>query len=76
MVINQNSQRLDRIFDLVRVLHPDRVLARGFSITRDHNGEIVRNEIAAGNTIFSETDSSVITSTVTESKPRETKEAT
>jgi exodeoxyribonuclease VII large subunit len=76
MVIDRNSERLDRIVDLLRVLHPDRVLARGFSITRDHNGEIVRNKAAAGNTIFSETASSVITSTVTESKPRETKEST
>ena len=75
MSIGRNSQRLDRIPDLLRALHPDRILARGFSITRDRDGEIVRGQVPLGSTLVNETADSLITSTVTGSKTRESKES-
>ena len=75
MSIGRNSQRLDRISDLLRALHPDRILARGFSITRDRDGEIVRGQVPLGSTLVNETADSLITSTVTGSKTRESKES-
>ncbi|HBU39705.1 MAG TPA: hypothetical protein DEB59_04490, partial [Acidimicrobiaceae bacterium] len=73
--ISRSSQRLDRISDLLRALHPDRILARGFSITRDHDGQIVRDHVPLGSTLFSETAELLITSTVSESETRESKES-
>ena len=75
MSIGRNSQRLDRISDLLRALHPDRILARGFSITRDRDGEIVRGQVPLGSTLVNETADSLITSTVTGSETRESKES-
>ena len=75
MSIGRNSQRLDRISDLLRALHPDRILARGFSITRDRDGEIVRGQVPLGSTLVNETADSLITSTVTGSERRESKES-
>ena len=75
MSISRNSQRLDRISDLLRALHPDRILARGFSITRDRDGEIVRGQVPLGSTLVNETADSLITSTVTGSETRENKES-
>jgi len=75
MSIGRNSQRLDRISDLLRALHPDRILARGFSITRDRDGEIVRGQVPLGSTLVNETADSLITSTVTGSETRENKES-
>ena len=75
MSIGRNSQRLDRISDLLRALHPDRILARGFSITRDRDGEIVRGQVPFGSTLVNETADSLITSTVTGSETRESKES-
>ena len=75
MSIGRNSQRLDRISDLLRALHPDRILARGFSITRDRDGEIVRGQVPIGSTLVNETADSLITSTVTGSETRESKES-
>ncbi len=75
MSISRNSQRLDRISDLLRALHPDRILARGFSITRDRDGEIVRGQVPLGSTLVNETADSLITSTVTGSETRESKES-
>ena len=75
MSIGRNSQRLDRISDLLRALHPDRILARGFSITRDRDGEIVRGQVPLGSTLVNETTDSLITSTVTGSETRESKES-
>lgn len=74
IAINRESQRVDRISDLVQALHPDRVLARGFSITRNENGEIVQGTVPPGSAISSETASSLIVSTVTESHLRQTEE--
>ena len=75
MSIGRNSQRLDRISDLLRALHPDRILARGFSITRNRDGEIVRGQVPLGSTLVNETADSLITSTVTGSETRESKES-
>ena len=75
MSIGRNSQRLDRISDLLRALHPDRILARGFSITRDRDGEIVRGQVPLGSTLVNETADSLITSPVTGSATRESKES-
>ena len=75
MSIGRNSLRLDRISDLLRALHPDRILARGFSITRDRDGEIVRGQVPLGSTLVNETADSLITSTVTGSETRESKES-
>ena len=75
MSIGRNSQRLDRISDLLRALHPDRILARGFSITRDRDGAIVRGQVPLGSTLVNETADSLITSTVTGSETRESKES-
>ena len=75
MSIGRNSQRLDRISDLLRALHPDRILARGFSITRDRDGEIVRGQVPLGSTLVNDTADSLITSTVTGSETRESKES-
>ena len=75
MSIGRNSPRLDRISDLLRALHPDRILARGFSITRDRDGEIVRGQVPLGSTLVNETADSLITSTVTGSETRESKES-
>jgi exodeoxyribonuclease VII large subunit len=72
--IDRESQRIDRISDLVQALHPDRVLTRGFSITRNKNGEIVRGPVPPGSSISSETASSLIVSTVTESHLRQIEE--
>lgn len=72
--IDRESQRIDRISDLVQALHPDRVLTRGFSITRNKNGEIVRGPVPPGSSISSETASSLILSTVTESHLRQIEE--
>ena len=74
IAINRESQRIDRISDLAQVLHPDRVLARGFSITRNKNGEIVQGPVPPGSAISSETASSLILSTVTESHLRQIEE--
>lgn len=74
IAINRESQRIDRISDLVQALHPDRVLARGFSITRNENGEIVQGPVPLGSAISSETASSLIVSTVTESHLRQIEE--
>ena len=74
IAVNRETQRIDRIVDLIGALHPDRVLARGFSITRNKNGEIIRGAVAPGSEISSETASSLITSTVTESHLRQTEE--
>jgi exodeoxyribonuclease VII large subunit len=74
IAIDRESQRIDRISDLVQALHPDRVLTRGFSITRNKNGEIVRGPVPPGSAISSETASSLILSTVTESHLRQIEE--
>lgn len=72
--MSHETQRIDRIADLVGALHPDRVLARGFSITRDKNGDIVRGIVPPGNEISSETASALIVSTVTDSRLRQMEE--
>lgn len=72
--MSHETQRIDRIADLVGALHPDRVLARGFSITRDKNGDIVRGIVPPGNEISSETTSALIVSTVTDSRLRQMEE--
>ena len=68
MSIERHSQRLGRMTDLVAALHPQRTLARGFSITRNDLGEVVRGPIAAGSKLVTETADSVIKSTVSASK--------
>ena len=72
--IHRESQRINRIVDLFSVLQPDRVLARGFSITRDKKGEIIRGTLPPGSEISSETAFSLITSTVTDSHLRQIEE--
>ena len=76
MAINRNVEKYNRIFDLLQALHPNRVLARGFSITRDEAGNVLRGVVPNGTTIISETATSLITSTVTESELRNDMEET
>jgi len=76
MAIDRNVERCNRIFDLLQALHPNRVLARGFSITRDEAGNVIRDAVPNGTAIVSETSTSLITSTVTESELRDHKEET
>ena len=53
-----------------------RILARGFSITRDRTGNVIRDAVPDGTTIVSETSTSLITSTVTGSELRDREEET
>ena len=76
MAIDRNVERCNRIFDLLQALHPNRVLARGFSITRDEAGNVIRDDVPDGTAIVTETSTSLITSTVTESELRGHKEET
>ena len=74
--IDRNLERCNRTFDLLQALDPNRILARGFSITRNEDGEVIRNVISSGVTIYTETATSRITSTVTDSTPRNPKDNT
>jgi len=74
IAIDRNLDRCNRTFDLVQALDPSRILARGFSITRNANGKVVRDLIPAGVTIVTETATSLITSTVIDSTPNNVKE--
>ena len=58
--------------------HPDRTLARGFSIVRGEDGLVVRGVPAAGSTLQIETATAQIDATVAraEARPRPTPEAT
>jgi len=76
MAIDRNVERCNRIFDLLQALHPNRVLARGFSITRDEAGNVIRDVVPDGTALVTETSTSLITSTVTESELRGHKEET
>lgn len=74
IAIDRNLERCTRTFDLVQALDPGRILARGFSITRNENGKVVRDLIPAGVTIVTETATSLITSKVIDSTPNNVKE--
>ncbi len=74
MAIDRNLERCNRNFDLLQALDPSRTLARGFSITRDENGKVIRDVTPSGVTIVTETATSFITSTVTDSASRDAKE--
>ena len=74
--IDRNLERCNRTFDLLQALDPNRILARGFSITRNEDGEVIRNVISSGVKIYTETATSRITSTVTDSTPRNPKDNT
>ncbi|MBA50538.1 MAG: exodeoxyribonuclease VII large subunit [Acidimicrobiaceae bacterium] len=76
MALDRNVERCNRIFDLLQALHPNRILARGFSITRDKAGNVIRDAVPDGATIVSETSTSLITSTVTGSELRDREEET
>ena len=72
--IDRNLERCNRNFDLLQALDPSRTLARGFSITRDEHGKVIRDVTPSGVTIVTETATSFITSTVTDSASRDSKE--
>ena len=74
MAIDRNLERCNRNFDLLQALDPSRTLARGFSITRDEHGKVIRDVTPSGVTIVTETATSFITSTVTDSASRDAKE--
>ncbi|HAX04322.1 MAG TPA: exodeoxyribonuclease VII large subunit [Acidimicrobiaceae bacterium] len=74
MAIDRNVERCNRTSDLLQALNPNRVLARGFSITRDEEGKVIRGVIPSGVTIVTETAASLITSTVNNSSLRGSKE--
>jgi exodeoxyribonuclease VII large subunit len=74
MAIDRNLERCNRNFDLLQALDPSRTLARGFSITRDKHGKVIRDVTPSGVTIVTETATSFITSTVTDSASRDAKE--
>ena len=74
MAIDRNLERCNRNFDLLQALDPSRTLARGFSITRDEHGKVIRDVVPSGVPIITETATSFITSTVTDSASRDAKE--
>tara|TARA_Y100001970_G_scaffold168248_1_gene205804 strand:- start:16831 stop:18087 length:1257 start_codon:yes stop_codon:yes gene_type:complete len=74
MAIDRNLERCNRNFDLLQALDPSRTLARGFSITRDEHGKVIRDVAPSGVPIITETATSFITSTVTDSASRDAKE--
>ena len=74
IVINRESQRIDRISDLVQALHLIEFLPEAFPLPRNENGEIVQGPVPLGSAISSETASSLIVSTVTESHLRQIEE--
>ena len=65
-VIEQATRDVDGVEQRVRALDPARALARGWSITRDGEGQLVRStgEVAAGATLVTTVADGVVRSTV------------
>jgi exodeoxyribonuclease VII large subunit len=70
--LEQAKKRIQAAADLQRAFHPLQVLRRGFSITRDQNGFILRDEAPPGTQLITETFSATISSQVTTSSRKET----
>ncbi|HCB34733.1 MAG TPA: exodeoxyribonuclease VII large subunit [Acidimicrobiaceae bacterium] len=67
--LNEARAAADSAAALVRSHDPQRVLARGFSVTRDGAGAVVRTVPAAGAELVTQTLAATIRSTVTASRP-------
>jgi exodeoxyribonuclease VII large subunit len=65
-VLHRQSERLDGVEARVRLLDPVNVLQRGWSITRDGHGHIVRSigDVAAGTSLVTQLADGTIASTV------------
>jgi len=62
--LDQADRRLAAAAQLASALHPDRILARGFSVTRDEAGALVRSVPAVGTGLVTQTADASIESTV------------
>lgn len=70
-LLQQQHQRVDAAEALTEALHPDRTLRRGFSITRDAVGRVLRSSPDPDALITTETADIVIDSVVTTASPKE-----
>ena len=61
------ARRVDAAAAQVRVLDPALVLARGWSITRGSNGQVVRSaaDVGAGDVVTTQLVDGILTSTIT-----------
>jgi exodeoxyribonuclease VII large subunit len=58
---------LQRAESVVRAVHPDRTLARGFSITRTGDGQLLRRpDVSAGTALVTQLAGGTVHSTVTD----------
>ena len=67
----QNERRLAAAETLADALHPDRILARGFSITRTETGAALRGAPSPGDRLITETVDSIIDTRVEATRPKE-----
>ena len=69
--IDDRTREVDRLHEKVRLLDPRNVLARGFSITRDLDGRVVRsvNDVEGGRVIITTFADGTIKSTVDGGEP-------
>ena len=69
--LEQAKKRVQAAADLQRAFHPLQVLRRGFSITRDENGSILKDDAPPGTQLITETFGATISSQVTTSSRKE-----
>lgn len=70
------GQFVDRAEERARLLDPARALARGWTITTDHTGQVVRSvtDVAAGTSITTRVGDGIVISTVNETERRDAEE--
>ena len=69
--LTAQSRRLAAAAAVTRASHPDRILSRGFSVTRTPSGVVVRGHAPPDSELITETGSALITSRVVSSDTKE-----